>query len=253
MNVKAHMDTETVSEGCDGVFLKNTVVTLNPKLGVPQSASGKDKSDEKGNSGDSDINVWGLLDYRATEPKPKLVATPSASAKSESGEKGDSGGHDVDMLDVWSKLYSHPDDRKDFDRKDDNRKDFGDEKWTDRGISLHEQCKHAWSKRRKQLEDVDAEQQTEWSDHQNDRAPAAASESWGSASSSAWPSRSSQAQPPPWRRNDSVTAAARESRGSASSYAWLPRSAQPQPLHLQWTPPKWPFCDDVKLEPDEYN
>jgi hypothetical protein len=73
MDVKAHMETETVSKGYDAVFLKNTFVTPKPKLVVPPSASGKDESGEKGNSGDSDVNSFLFLKNRAIEPNQENI------------------------------------------------------------------------------------------------------------------------------------------------------------------------------------
>jgi hypothetical protein len=52
MDVKTHMETETVSKGYDVVFLKNSFVEPKPKLVVPPSASGK------GESGEKDDDPW---------------------------------------------------------------------------------------------------------------------------------------------------------------------------------------------------
>ena len=56
MDVKTHMETETVSKGYDVVFLKNRFVKQKPKLVVPPSASGKGERGEKGDSGGHDVN-----------------------------------------------------------------------------------------------------------------------------------------------------------------------------------------------------
>jgi hypothetical protein len=257
-DVKAHMESEseTVSNGYDFVFLKNTVVTLNPKLVVPPSASDKDESGEKGNSGDSDVNFvflkdraiepkpkrvvptsasgkgeseekgnWGVnsfvyLKNRAIEPEPKepkLVVPPSASRKGEKGKEGDSGGHDVntsykifdvDSWETWTKLDSLHIDRNDLDS---NQRKYDD-----------------W-KKRKHWQDFVDEKWTDWGNHWYDRAPATASESWGSDYSSSWPPSSSRDQAPPLRWNERAPAAATEYWGSASSYSWRPSSTQAQP------------------------
>ena len=52
MDVKTHMETETVSKSYDVVFLKNSFVKPKPKLVVPPSASGK------GESGEKDDDPW---------------------------------------------------------------------------------------------------------------------------------------------------------------------------------------------------